>query len=87
LRQRITCNFALDAKCIEFLKERAAIHLRQDWNMLRELRRRDPTIAFSARYAMAYSAMKEFALAGTEGYYVAAFRGGRWAYGDSRGLD
>ena len=31
--------------------------------MLRELRRRDPKIAFSARYAMAYSAMKEFARA------------------------
>jgi hypothetical protein len=61
-KKQIDCNYGLESRCMDFLKRHAEVHTRQDWARCKG----DPRgVSFSARYLLAYSALKEFSLAGT----------------------
>lgn len=61
MKRRIQCTYKIDSPCMEFLTRHTGVHLRQDWRMAKA----DPRHSFSAHYILAFSALKEFGLAGT----------------------
>lgn len=63
MRELVTCDYKLDPEYLDQMKRHAAVHVAEDWSKLRD----NPPTSHPARYLMAYTALKEFALVGTLG--------------------